>query len=379
MNHFSISSKTLLTWLAVWRCPSIGPQTFFKLVTYLGELEKIHQTPSADLAKVGLTPRQISHLRFLDWQGAEDDLTWSEDEDHHLIFWFDKHYPLMLKHIYSPPPLLFVIGDINCLSLSQLAIVGSRTPTCLGIENAKNFAYELASSHIGVTSGLAKGIDTAAHLGALKATFGFTVAVLGTGLDYIYPKSNLSLVEKIKEKGAVISEFPLGVPPQAQNFPRRNRLISGLSQGLLVVEASLKSGSLITARLAAEQGREVFVLPGSIHNPLAKGCHALIRQGATLVETVLDIAQQLNWVFQPIKDKPGTPELSPLNSDLASEVLASPYQKLVQCIDDTPTTMDVIISRSGLDAITVAPLLSYLEVKGYIGMVANGYYRLRLN
>jgi DNA processing protein len=220
------------------------------------------------------------------------DLRWLEGEHHHFVPWHSDLYPRLLHELADPPVALWVRGNPDLLSLPQLAMVGSRNPTPHGRETAHRFAAHLSRCGLVITSGLALGIDTASHEGALQAD-GSTIAVCGTGLDVAYPRGNSTLAELIASQGALVSEFPLGTPPMKAHFPRRNRIICGLALGTLVVEAALQSGSLITARLAAEQGREVFAIPGSIHNPLTRGCHRLIRQGAKLVESADDIFEEL--------------------------------------------------------------------------------------
>ena len=239
-----------------------------------------------------LPPAGRAFLAAPGWDRVEPDLRWAEDESHHILTLHDLAYPRLLREIADPPPLLFVHGNPALLSRPQIAIVGSRNPSAGGRSLAEDFARSLCRSGLIVTSGMALGIDAASHQGALRAKGG-TIAVAGTGPDRIYPARHRSLAQAIVEQGAIISEFSLGTPALPGNFPRRNRIISGLSLGVLVVEAACKSGSLITARLAAEQGREVFALPGSIHNPLARGCHRLIRQGAKLVEDIGDILEEL--------------------------------------------------------------------------------------
>lgn len=228
-----------------------------------------------------------------DWQGVEKDLRWLASPGCHMVHKTSRNYPPLLKEIHAAPFILFVQGNLARLADPQIAIVGSRNPTPVGCEIAAKFAYYFSNMGLTVTSGLALGIDGAAHKGALLGVAS-TIAVLGHGLDCIYPASHQELAGDIlKANGALVSEFPIGVSPLPSHFPRRNRIISGLTMGTLVVEAALKSGSLITAKLALEQGREVFAIPGSIHNPLAKGCHALIREGAKLVETTQDVLEEL--------------------------------------------------------------------------------------
>ncbi|MGH8552168.1 MAG: DNA-processing protein DprA, partial [Methylococcales bacterium] len=245
------------------------------------------------LSELGLNQATIEYLKSPDWAAIDNDLEWLNQPGHQAVTLDDPRYPSRLKEIAVPPPVLFVTGEVSLLSTPQLAIVGSRNPSPSGIDIARDFAANLCGSGLTITSGMALGIDGAAHEGCLAAG-GKTIAVLGTGPDRVYPARHKQLAWKIAERGCLVTEFPPGTRPKASNFPRRNRVISGLSLGVLVVEAAIESGSLITARLALEQGREVFAIPGFIHNPLARGCNALIKKGAKLVESVHDILEELH-------------------------------------------------------------------------------------
>lgn len=230
-------------------------------------------------------------------------LAWLEEDNNHIFTLADEEYPRLLLNIPDPPLLLYVKGQPGLLNHASLAVVGSRNPTTMGIDNAEAFAKALSDAGLCIISGMAHGIDAAAHRGALRGQ-GSSIAIVGTGLDKVYPSENHDLAHMLAQRGALVSEFPLGTPPLAANFPRRNRLISGISSGCLVVEASLQSGSLITARLALEQGRDVFAIPGSIHSPQSKGSHALIKQGAKLVETAKDILEELgNELANPLLNR----------------------------------------------------------------------------
>lgn len=311
-----------------------------------------------------------SALKKPDWQLVEQDLLWLASPDRYVLKLDDPRYPTLLKEIPDPPPLLFVQGDINCLQDWQLAIVGSRNPSASGRDSAFEFARYLASGGLHICSGLADGIDAAAHKGAL-AGGGKTIAVVGTGLDRVYPAKNRELAHQIAGQGAIVSEFPLGTPPLAENFPRRNRIISGLSLGTLVVEAALRSGSLITARMAMEQGREVFAMPGSIHNPLARGCHQLIREGVKLVETAEHILEELGAMaeFAQITELPTDSQQSsrPVNDD-------AEYQQLFEHLGFDPIHIDELISRSGLTADVVSSMLLLLELQGEVESLPGGRY-----
>ena len=279
----------------------------------------------------------------------------------------DARYPRALLESPDPPLLLYAQGRLELLQAEALAIVGSRNPTPQGAENARAFAAHLAGSGLTIVSGLALGIDAAAHTGALDAASasagGATIAVVGTGLDIVYPRTNLALARRIAAEGLVLSEYPLGTPSRAAHFPQRNRIIAGLARGTLVVEAALKSGSLITARLANEAGREVFAIPGSIHSPLARGCHALIRQGARLVEDAADILEELKL---PVQRAPGEAPAPALSSAAAGDANAGAGARLLEALGHDPVTLDALAARTGRSAAELAALLLALELDGQI-------------
>ncbi len=317
-------------------------------------------------------------IKKINWPEVDAELNWLEKENHYLVTILDEAYPNLLREISSPPLLLFVEGDAQLLKKSQLAIVGSRNPTPMGYKTAKEFSSFLAGEGFVITSGLAMGIDAASHEGAL--IHGQTIAVMGTGPDQIYPKRNKKLAEKIIEQGALVSEFPLGTEPSRFNFPRRNRIISGLSLGVLVVEAALKSGSLITAKFALEQNREVFAIPGSIHNPLSKGCHNLIKSGAKLVENGEDILLELNELPLLNKGLEGGKLCRTQNSKKSDEKLDfsgldMEYRNLLSCVGFETTAVDTIILLSGYTPETLSPMLLKLELKGFLIRVPGGYSR----
>ena len=280
----------------------------------------------------------------------------------------DRSFPTLLNQIDPPPLGLFFLGNKNLLNSPQISVVGSRRASRSGMQTAQMFAKELARSGFTVTSGAASGIDTYAHIGALEAD-GNTIAVTATGIDQFYPVANKRLIQSIYSSGLVVTEYPPGTPPRRRNFPQRNRIISGLSLGTLVVEAGIRSGSLITARLAAEQGREVFAVPGSIHAASSKGCHYLLRQGAALVETLEDIVAELNW---------GTLRPSPPSSenDAKPTGLDPDQQKVYDLIEYSPSPIDQIISLSGLTAEQVSSILVRLELQGLVSDTAGGYQKL---
>jgi DNA processing protein len=289
---------------------------------------------------------------------VEKTLQWASRAGHALLTLADTEYPRQLLEISDPPALLYVAGNVKLLSSSALAVVGSRNATPQGMKNAQSFARAFSEAGLTIVSGLALGVDSAAHRGGLEGR-GSTIAVLGTGIDIVYPKRNEPLAEEIASRGALVSEFPLGAPPNAANFPRRNRLISGLARGCLVVEAALDSGSLITARLAAEQGREVLAIPGSIHSPLSKGCHALIKQGAKLVESAQDVLEELGGARAPDT----TPPESGAGHDLLDKM------------GFDPCDIDGLIARSGLTAEVVSAILLQLELEGRIASLPGGLYQ----
>lgn len=297
--------------------------------------------------------QQLTRLHGTDTKRIQKALDWALKANHHILTLTHPHYPTLLKEIPDPPKLLYVVGNPLVLNQRQLAIVGSRNPTPTGREIAYEMAAKLTHTGFHITSGLALGIDAASHCGALSAG-GSTIAVLGSGLSNIYPYRHRSLAEQIAQNGVVLSEFPLTMKPLPHHFPQRNRIISGLSLGTLVVEATLNSGSLITARLAAEQNREVFAIPGSIRNPLSSGCHALIKEGAKLVESMGDII-----------------------AELGNGTLDADEQKLLACIGFEATSIDQLVKRSGFEVSTVASLLLSIELQGYIKPMPNGVIRVK--
>lgn len=314
-------------------------------------------------------------LEYISGQGTiagqiEQCLRWQQArEGRHILSCADVHYPPLLLEVNSPPLLLFAAGQIGELSRPMIAMVGSRNPTASGLENARGFAQEIAAKNIPVVSGLALGVDSACHQGALLT--GSTVAVLGTGIDVVYPKRNVELAGKICERGVIVSEFMLGTPPLARHFPQRNRIISGMSLGVLVVEAARQSGSLITARLALDANREVFAIPGSIHNPLSKGCHQLIREGATLVESVADIFEHTGVAIRGMSaERPATDFPS---ADMGS--LSQDARLVFAAVGFEPTPIDVITERSGLNVSLVNSLLIELTLEGHVSSVVGGYQR----
>jgi DNA processing protein len=296
---------------------------------------------------------------------------WLRQPGHHLIARGDDDYPELLEQISGPPTELYINGDPGLLHMPALAIVGSRNPTQAGARNAFEFARHLGSCGFCIVSGLAEGIDTAAHRGALDAGAA-TVAFLGHGIDRVYPASNRDLAHEIARHGALVSEFPLGTHPGKANFPQRNRLISGTSLGTLVIEAARRSGSLITARHAGDQGREIFALPGSIHNPLARGCHQLIRQGAKLVETAEDILAELAPLVSCIRQIAVESRTNATPGDLSQDE----YQRLKKHLGHDPVGIDELAENSGLTIDQVSSMLLILELEGEVESLSGGRYSL---
>jgi DNA processing protein len=360
-------------WLALLRAPGLGPSRLAKLLGRFGSPAAILDALPAELSESGLSETTIAYLQAPDWRSVEKDLGWLQQPDNHLVRLDDPEYPPLLRQTQRPPTVLFVHGDPGVLSRPQIAIVGTRHPTASGRETAREFAAHLAQFGLVVTSGLARGVDGEAHEGALQAG-ATSVAVMGTGLNSIYPACHAALAHRIAEMGALVSELPPDTPVLAKNFPSRNRIISGLSLGVLVVEAALRSGSLITARLAAEQGREVFAIPGSIHSPMAKGCHALIRQGAKLVETGDDVLEELG----PLALAAATLEQqSATGSDEASRDLPAldlEYQMMLEQIGCDPVSVDALVQRCGLTAEVVSSMLLILELQGHVAAEPGGRY-----
>ena len=330
----AVSPAELEARLRLHLLPELGPRRFRKLLSAFDSASAALSAPASAWRALGLPaacaePRRSEDIR----ERARAALQWLQEPDQHVLMWDDPRYPALLAELADAPPLLFVAGEPSVLEAPQLAMVGSRRASQPGLDNARAFARSLAGGGFVITSGLALGIDGAAHQGALEGD-GQTVAVLGTGLQCLYPRRHERLAARIIEQGgALVSELPLDCPPQASNFPRRNRIISGLSLGVLVVEASPSSGSLITARLAAEQGREVYAIPGSIHHPGARGCHQLIRDGATLVESIEHILEALRGWQAPAVESTSV-SLASVEHPLLALLHAAPYstESLVQVI-----------------------------------------------
>jgi DNA processing protein len=348
---------------------NLQPDTLYKLLNHFGSAAAVMSASHSALQSLGVSDAAIQRLLSPDETDIEKDLRWAEKDSHHILCVDDKAYPSSLKSLDLPPYMLFAAGDLDYLYQPQLAMVGSRTPTATGKSTAFDFAKHLSQSGLTITSGLARGIDAACHQGALEGMAG-TVAVVANGLDAVYPSSNTKLAQEIVQQGCVLTESPLGTAPHKGLFPRRNRIISGLSMGTLVVEAAKNSGSLITARHALQQGREIFAIPGSIHNPLAKGCHSLIRQGAKLVETAQDVIEEL----LPLVNFSSTSHTSAKIDETQTETSLDPeYQRLLDSMEYEPASIDELINRSQLAAGEIASMLLILELQGQV-VSQNGQY-----
>ena len=344
-----------------------------QLLNQFGSAAAILAASSSQLEKFDLSNEQINRLKTPDQSGVERDLAWLEKPNHHIITRDDPRYPELLKTIADPPYIMYAIGDPDYLQQPQLAMVGSRTPTAAGKRTAQDFARHLSSAGLTITSGLARGLDAACHQGGLEGIAG-TVAVVANGLNKIYPASNTRLAEQISQNGCIISESPIGIEPLKGLFPRRNRIISGISIGTLVVEAAKNSGSLITAHHAMEQGREVFAIPGSIHNPLSRGCHSLIRQGAKLVETAEDILEEL----LPLVKLPSSRHTSAQKSETEAENhLDSAYLTLLNSMEFEPVSIDELVNRCKICAAEIASMLLILELQGHVVSEKGLYCRIQ--
>lgn len=367
----------LSDWIDLSLVPGLGPAAYRALLAAFGLPAQVFAASRSQLARV-VGDAIAEQIRRKDRSGnVERTLRWLDEPSHHLVTLADATYPPRLFEIADPPPLLYVRGDPAWLQRTMIAIVGSRNATAPGKRTAEEFSRSLCEAGCTVISGLALGIDTAAHRGALQraTASASTVAVLGTGADRVYPRANADLFDAVAAHGAIISEFPLGTEPLSGHFPRRNRLISGLSQGVLVVEAAMSSGSLITARMAAEQGREVFAIPGSIHSPVSRGCHALIKQGAKLVESAGDVIEEMTTFAKatrrtdsvdPATDRTG-------EEDVHNGLLDS--KELLQHMGYDPVDMDSLAAFSGLTPAEVSAMLLTLELEGRVASLPGGLYQ----
>ncbi len=356
--------------LALARVPGVGPQTWGRLMQAFGTPAQALGAGRSALRGLGLPAGVEAGILAPDWDSARADARWLEaGADRHLLRLGDPAYPARLAEIPDPPPLLFVAGDPGALATPQVGIVGSRHATAAGRDLAHDLAAALARAGLAVTSGLAAGIDAAAHRGALSAD-GVTHAVVATGPDRVYPARHRRLHADIAGRGAVVTEMPPGVAPAAALFPRRNRIISGLSLGIVVAQAGRRSGALITARQAAEQGREVFAVPGSVHDPMARGCHTLLREGAKLVESAADILEELEGVAGQ-----GGPAQAPAEPDAPA---ADPDEaRVLAALGHEPLALDTLQQRSGLTPDRLSAILLNMELKGLLTAIPGGRYQRR--
>lgn len=369
------AAESLTAWLRLTQTRGVGPDTARRLLSTFGLPENIfpatlpalQKIVSDNIARALKSPIDDTLAALI-----ERTLVWVEQPGNHVLTLADEHYPQALLDIPDPPILLYAKGRIELLSRPSIAVVGSRNATVQGMSNAEKFSDALSRAGLTIISGMALGIDAAAHQGALEGNRhggGSTVAVIGTGADIVYPARNRALAHRIAVEGCVVSEYPLGMPAIAANFPRRNRLISGLARAVLVVEAAAQSGSLITARTAADQGRDVFAIPGSIHSPLAKGCHQLIKQGAKLIESAQDILDELAYPCTAANAAPTDTSRAPPDPVSAH---------LLSTMGFDPIEINSLALRCQLDAATVNAQLLNLEMEGWIESLPGGLYR-RLN
>ena len=370
---FLFAESDVPCWLAIGRTGACNGHTVLRALEAFGSVNGLFGAGDRELAALGFSRTAIARVRTVDWSTVRQDRNVIERIGVCIVPIGTDRYPARLAAIANPPPVLYCRGNPEVLDRPQLAIVGARAATRGGRERARAFARALAECGLVVTSGLARGIDAAAHRGALDAGAP-SVAVTATGPDRIYPRSNAGLADELLEAGAVITERAPGTLPLASNFPRRNRLISGLSLGVLVVEASLRSGSLITARLAVDEGREVFAIPGSVDSPLSHGCHALIRDGAKLVESVVDVIEE----FAHLGGLQGMPELSePAANDGSADAggrSGEPIQRVLEAVGHDPVTLDQIVEHTGLTPDRLSSILLSLELDGRLEALPGSRY-----
>ncbi len=356
-------------WLRLCLIPGIGPERQRALLANFGLPERIFAAGQFALAQVIGERLARTLLTHDNLAAVERALAWANEPGNAILTLSDAAYPASLLHTADPPSLIYLKGRVDLLQAPALAIVGARNATPQGLANAEAFARSFSAAGLTVISGLALGVDAAAHTGALCEA-GSSIAVIGTGANRIYPSRNAGLARQLASEGLILSEFPLDTPPAAHNFPRRNRIISGLARGVLVVEAAVDSGSLITARMAAEQGREVFAIPGSIHSPLARGCHLLIKQGAKLVESAADVLDELNW-------QASAPSGGMVSAESPCDT-AGEAQPLLDAMGFDPVSPDALLARSGLTPDALFAMLTMLELEGRVARLPGGNFQ-RIN
>jgi DNA processing protein len=360
LNFDPSSREDVAAWLALTLVRGVSPRAQRQLLAHFGSPHTVRGASPASVAAVCGNEIAERMERGADAALVDATMRWLGGEGHHLVSLADAAYPRALLELPDPPTVLYACGRVELLNARAFAIVGSRNATLQGARDAEAFARALSAADYCIVSGLAAGIDAAAHRGGL-AERGSSVAIMGTGVDQLYPPRNRALGEDLARNGCLVSEFPWGTPPNAGNFPRRNRLISGMSRGVLVVEAALESGSLITAKTALEQGRDVFAIPGSIHSPLSKGCHELIKQGAKLVESAQDILGELGWHGAAATQQPS-----------GKRAAAEP---LLAAMGFAPISMDGIAQLTGEHAGVLAAALTRLEVEGHVAALAGGMFQ----
>ena len=368
-----LAESDVRCWLAVGRAGACNGHAVLRALEAFGSIGGLFEAGARELAALGFSRSAIARTRAMDWSAVGRDRDVLDHLGAGIVPIGTERYPARLAAIASPPPVLYCRGNPEVLGRPQLAVVGARAATRGGRERARAFARTLAECGLVVTSGLARGIDAAAHRGALDAGAP-SVAILATGPDRIYPRSNAGLAGELIETGAVITERAPGTPPRPENFPRRNRLISGLCLGVLVVEASLRSGSLITARLAADEGREVFAIPGSVDNPLSRGCHALIRDGAKLVESVVDVIEELahpgGLQGPPVSSEPAASD----DSADAGGGSGGSARRVLDAVGHDPVTLDRLVEFTGLTPDRLSSILLSLELDGRLDALPGGRY-----
>ena len=360
-----------LAWLTLSRTPGLNASSLTAALEKMGGARAMLLASDRLRASAGIGAAARAYLQSPESAPTASEMRWLDCDNHCLLPYTHADFPPLLRTIADCPAALYVVGNAMVLSEPQLAIVGSRNPTADGAETAQAFAEHLARCGLGIASGLAQGIDTAAHRGALAAG-GLTIAVLGTGVDVLYPRGNTGLVAEIAVNGALVSEFALGTPGRPANFPQRNRIIAALALGTLVIEAARHSGSLITARLAGDYGREVFAIPGSIHNPLKRGCHELLRQGAILTESADDILSELNFsaasylaIGAANVHRRDTPPVVAMDKD---------HEILLDALGFEPTDLDTLVTRTAFKPATLSSMMLILELMGRVRPEPGGRY-----
>ena len=357
--------------MTLTRAPALDVATLSRAFEVLGRAQDIMGASDASRAQAGIPPAAREFLSSAKATLTPVERAWLENPRHHVVPFTDPRYPLLLRSAGRFPIALYVAGSVDALNDPQLAIVGSRNPTPQGVETARDLSLQLAGHGLAITSGLALGIDSAAHRGALMAQ-GITLAVLGSGIDVVYPRSNGALSMEISQQGALLSRFPLGTPPRREHFPQRNEIIAGLALGTLVVEATLKSGSLITARLAGDLGRELFAIPGSIYSPLSRGCHELIRQGAKLTQTPHDILSELNFsAFFAGCSRGSVHPHAAAGGELGMD---KDHKILLDALGFDPADLDILVDRTGFKPEAVSSMMLILELEGHVQAAPGGRY-----